>query len=84
MTGTSGRAALAFVMPGILMSDRNQNKRHANCISDALKRYVAGLGKVHRKATQAKITTELLAKQHLDVRLIIHHEYKKVHETPPD
>jgi hypothetical protein len=26
----------------------------------------------------------MLAEQHLDIRLIIHHEYKKVHESPPD
>jgi hypothetical protein len=29
---------------------------------------------------QTKIMPELLAKKHLDVRLIVHNKYKKVHE----
>jgi hypothetical protein len=40
------------------------------------------LSKFHRETTQTKIMPELLAKEHLDVRLIIHHKYKKVHESP--
>jgi hypothetical protein len=29
----------------------------------------------------AQVASKLLTEQHLNVRLIIHHEYKKVHES---
>jgi hypothetical protein len=48
-----------------------------------LKRHVAGLGKFHPKSTVAQVTPELLPKQHLDVRLIIDHEDKKIHRCVP-
>jgi hypothetical protein len=33
---------------------------------------------------RAEVTPEVLAKQHLDIRLVINHENEKVHARPPD
>jgi len=40
------------------------------------------LSKLHREATQAKITPELLAKQHFDIRFVINHKNEKFHIRP--
>ena len=43
-----------------------------------------GLGKFHGEAASAEVAPELLAKQHLDVRLIVNHENERVHVRSPD
>jgi hypothetical protein len=42
------------------------------------------LRKRHGEPISAEVTPEVLAKQHLDIRLIIDHENKQVHGRPPD
>jgi hypothetical protein len=42
------------------------------------------LGELQAEPTRPKISTKPLPKQHLDVRLVIDHENKKVHALPPD
>ena len=51
---------------------------------DALKCHGGGLGKLHREAVGAEVAPELLAEQHLDIRLIIDHENERVHTRSPD
>src|SRR5262249_11932005 len=63
---------------------KDQNKRDLHRISDALKRSGGRLGKLHGKATGAQITSELLAKQHLNVRFIVDHDNKQAHDCAPD
>jgi hypothetical protein len=41
------------------------------------------LGKFHGEAASAEITPEVLAKQHLNVWLVIHYENKERHALPP-
>jgi hypothetical protein len=48
-----------------------------------LKRHVAGLRKFHRETAVAKIMPKLLAKQHLNVRLIVDHENEEIHALAP-
>ena len=85
MTGTSGRRALALgkssrpLIPGMLMSERIKMRRPVACISDALKCHGGGLRKLHREAVSAEVAPELLAEQHLDIRLIVNHENEQVH-----
>src|SRR5262249_46123752 len=52
-------------------------------VVDAPKGRLAGLGKLHREATQAKVTSELLAKQHFNVWLIINHKNQELHAGAP-
>ena len=54
------------------------------CISDALKCHGGGLRKLHREAAGAEVAPELLAEQHLDIRLIVNHENEQVHARSPD
>src|SRR5208282_1940504 len=42
------------------------------------------LGKLHGEPASAKVAPELLAKQNLDIRLIIDHENEQVHARSPD
>jgi len=64
MTGTSGRAALAFgnssrpVIPGMLMSDRIRINDAAAASLISFKRAVCRLGKIHREATVADVAPE--------------------------
>ena len=89
MTGTSGRAAFAFgsssspVIPGMLMSDRIRISDAAFGVADALQRVVRGLRKFHGEAAGAQLAPELLAKQHLDIRLVVDHENEQAHAVPP-
>jgi hypothetical protein len=53
-------------------------------ITDALKRGWTGLGKLHGKPASTQIAPEALAKQQLNVRLIINHENERVHMRSPD
>jgi hypothetical protein len=34
----------------------------------------SGRGKLHREATGTQVMPELLAEQHLDIRLVVHHQ----------
>ena len=54
------------------------------CIGDALKRHRGGLGKLHREPASAEVAPEVLAKQNLDIGLIIDHENERVHMRSPD
>src|SRR5664279_3819911 len=63
---------------------QDQDDRYARRISDALKRHGAGLGKLHCKSAGAEVMPELLAEQHLDIRVIVDHEDEKVHGRSPD
>src|SRR5262249_43868226 len=62
---------------------QNQNEGNTCRIADAPKSRRAGLSKLHREATQAKITPELLAKQHFDIRFVINHKNEKFHIRRP-
>src|SRR5450755_799155 len=62
---------------------QDQNDRYARRISDALKRHSARLRKIHREPAGTKIVPELLAEQHLDIRLIVDHENEKLHARSP-
>src|SRR5450759_5044557 len=53
-------------------------------LGDALKCHAGGLRKIHREPTGAKIATELLSKQQLNIRLIVDHKDEKVHVRSPD
>ena len=48
-----------------------------------LKRYVAGWRKFHRETAGAKIMPKLLAKQHLNVRLIVDRENDEIYTLAP-
>ena len=52
--------------------------------ADALKCHGGGLRKFHCEAAGAEVAPELLAEQHLDVRLIVNHENERVHMRSPD
>ena len=53
-------------------------------IGDALQRHRGGLRKFHGEAVGAQVAPELLAKQHLDIGLIVDHENEWTHAPPPD
>jgi hypothetical protein len=42
------------------------------------------LGELHGEPASAEIAPEVLAKQHLDIRLVIDHENEETHARPPD
>ena len=42
------------------------------------------MGKLHREPASAEVAPELLAEQHLDIRLIVNHENERVHARSPD
>ena len=63
---------------------QDQDERHACGISNALKRGRARRGKLHREAAGAEVVPKLLAKQHLDIGLIINHENEEFHGRSPD
>ena len=85
MTGTSGRAALAFgsssrpLMPGMLMSDRIRIRGAPPGVGDALQRRDGRLRELHHEAPGAEVAAELLAKQQLDVRLVVDHQDEQAH-----
>src|SRR5262249_57287168 len=49
----------------------------------ALQRRRRGWGKLHQKTPVAQLATELLAKQRLDIGLVIHDEYVNAQFLPP-
>jgi len=63
---------------------QDQNERSVACVGDALKCHWGGLGKLHGKPGSTEITPEVLAKQHLDIGLIVNHENKQAHARPFD
>ena len=90
MIGTSGRAAFAFgkqfkaTHPRHVDVGQNQDDPRVFCIGNALKSSGRRLGKVHGEATITQVAPELLAKQHLNVWLVIDHQNKQVHDCAPD
>ena len=90
MIGTSGRSGLRLgqefktAHPRHVDVGQDQDERTVACIGDALKCHGGGLRKLHREAAGAKVAPELLAEQHLDIRLIINHENEQVHARSPD
>ena len=48
-----------------------------------LERAVARLGKFHSEAAGPQVMPELLAEQHLNIRLVIDHQYQQAHNRPP-
>src|ERR1700730_3889932 len=82
--GTSGRRAFALrrssrpVIPGMLMSERTRISER----SPASAMHCSAIGrlrKLHREAVSAEIAPELLAKQHLDIGLVVDHQNKHIH-----
>jgi hypothetical protein len=51
---------------------------------NALKCGGTGSGKLHSEPCAAKVTPEVLAKQHLDIRLVVDHENEQAHTRPFD
>jgi hypothetical protein len=90
MTGTSGRAAFAFgksleaAHAGHVDVGQDQNQGFACGIADALQGAIRRLRKIHFEAVVAQIAPELLAKQHLDIGLVVNNENKEAHEFAPD
>ena len=90
MTGTSGRAVLAFgnssrpLIPGMLISDKIRMGEMAFRVAYIAQRRRRGLAEFHGKAAGAKVAPELLAKQRLDVRLVVDHEDERGHARSPD
>ena len=90
MTGTSGRSSLRLgqefkpAHPRHVDVGEDQDERTRRRIGDALKCRGGGLGKLHGEAAGAEVAPELLAEQHLDIRLIIDHENEQVHARSPD
>jgi hypothetical protein len=78
MTGTSGRAALAFgnssrpVIPGMLMSERIRINYAAAASLISLSALSADWGKIHREAAVADVAPELLAKQRLNIGFVVY------------
>ena len=58
-------------------------KLHPCCICDAPKCSRCGLGKLHDEPASAQVAPEMLAKQHLDVRLVVNHENEQAHARSP-
>ena len=85
MTGTSGRISLTFgsisspVMPGMLMSDRIRISDCSMGAGDARQRVGGRMGEIHHEALRAQIAPELLAKQFLNIGLVIDHKDQYVH-----
>ena len=52
-------------------------------VTDQFKRAVCRLRKIHREAAVADVASELLAKQHLDIGLVVNNENKEAHEFTP-
>ena len=89
MIGTSGRRAFALeeLKPAHsrhIDVGQDQNERPVACIADALKCHGGGLRKFHCEAVGAEVAPELLAKQQLDIRLVVDHENERVHMRSPD
>ena len=85
MTGTSGRISFTFgsisspVMPGMLMSDRIRIS-DARCVASIrASASAAELREIHHEALRAQVAPELLAKQRLDVGLVIDHQNQNAH-----
>ena len=55
-------------------SDENFDAVDVCCVPNALKRYIARLGKFHLEPTSAKVMAELLPKQYFDIRFVINNE----------
>src|SRR5215211_7116251 len=90
MMGTLGRAALAFgkssrpLIPGMLMSERiDQYQRCPRRTADQFKRAVCRLRKIHREAAVADVASELLAKQRLNIRFVVHNKNEQAHLSAP-
>ena len=85
MTGTSGRAALAFgnssrpLIPGMLMSDRIRINDAAAASLMRLRALFRRLCKIHREAVVAQVAPELLAKQRLDIGFVVNNKNKQAH-----
>ncbi len=90
MIGTSGPHRLGFgqelepAHPRHVDVGQDQDERLVAGIGDALQRHGGGLRKFHRKAAGAEIAPEMLAKQQLDIRLIVDHKNKQIHVFSPD
>src|SRR6478752_222946 len=87
ITGTSGRAALAFgnnsrpVIPGMLMSERIRIN-DAPAASLISLRALCRLSKIHREAAVADVASELLAKQRLNIGFVVNNKNRQTHCLP--
>jgi hypothetical protein len=59
----------------------DKNQRLGACISDVLKCGGSGLRKFHCEPPITKITPKVLAKQSLDIRLVVRHENEQTHSS---
>ena len=62
---------------------QDEDQRDALRVADALQRCRSRLGKFHHKPAAAEVAPKLLAKQHLNVWLVVDHENKQTHARPP-
>src|SRR5436190_24370900 len=89
MTGTPGRAALAFGNSSRPLISRHvdvgkdQDQRCSRHITDELKGAACRLGKVHREAAVADVASESLAKQRLNIGFVVHDKNKQAHLSAP-
>jgi hypothetical protein len=61
----------------------DQDQRCTGRVADALQRAVRRLRKIHREAAGAKIASELLTKQHLDIGFVVNDQNKETHLSAP-
>src|SRR5436190_21886432 len=89
MTGTPGRAALAFGNSSRPLISRHvdvgkdQDQRCSRHITDELKGAVCRLRKIHREAAVADVASESLAKQRLDIGFVVNNKNKQAHLSAP-
>src|SRR3954471_7347474 len=85
MTGTSGRAALAFgnsskaVHPRHIDVRQDEDQGRAPDVADALERRGSRLSELHHEAPGPHILSEPLPKQQLDVGLVVDDEDQHAH-----
>src|SRR5262245_56714909 len=89
MTGTSGRAALAFrqefetTHAWHIDIGHNEDQSATILAFDASQRASGRLCKVHDEPSGAKLAPELLAKQHFHIDFVVHHQDEMRHACPP-
>jgi hypothetical protein len=66
-----------------MMTGTSGRAAFARSVPDAMQGAIRRLCKIHREAIVTQIAPELLAKQHLDIGLIVNNENKEAHEFVP-
>src|SRR6266478_5551624 len=62
---------------------KDQDQRCTRRVTDQLKRAVCRLRKIHREAAVADVASELLAKQRLNIGLVVNNKNKQAHLSAP-